>query len=343
MAYQLTWITPALAVGSMPISFADLDAIREQGVDAIVNLCGEFCDLHEIERQSGFEVYFLPIPDETTPDMAALEAALAWLDEAVYLGKKVLVHCRHGIGRTGTFVTAYLLRRGLGLKLAGKTIAHSRALPASYVQWRFLKRYGKESGTLTIREPRLEQGPARELAGFLVGYEALVREVEEEIAGAGGGVVRCGAENDACCGQPFRLGFIEAVALGHQLDRRLTSGARQECIAQAAGWVKRLGERGALATDDELAREGEESGYRCPLSHAGRCRLYGYRPLRCRLHGVPAEAIDRARLAATMAELSAAAVAALGGQPTDPNFSFTSPEVLSGRFVERYFHALADR
>ncbi|MGQ9500375.1 MAG: protein-tyrosine phosphatase family protein [Dissulfurimicrobium sp.] len=49
-----------------------------------------------------------------------MERALAWLDEAIYLGKKVLVHCRHGIGRTGTFVTAYLIRRGLGLKLAAK-------------------------------------------------------------------------------------------------------------------------------------------------------------------------------------------------------------------------------
>ena len=118
--YQLTWVTPDLAVGYAPMSYAELDSIKSQGIDAIVNLCAEFCDLHEIEQTKGFEVYYLPIWDETAPDMQEMEKGLKWLDEAIYLGKKVLVHCHHGIGRTGTFVTSYLLRRGLGLKIASK-------------------------------------------------------------------------------------------------------------------------------------------------------------------------------------------------------------------------------
>ncbi|MGQ9811919.1 MAG: protein-tyrosine phosphatase family protein [Dissulfurimicrobium sp.] len=61
-----------------------------------------------------------------------MERALAWLDEAIYLGKKVLVHCRHGIGRTGIFVTAYLIWRGLGLKLAAKKMELTYATHASY-------------------------------------------------------------------------------------------------------------------------------------------------------------------------------------------------------------------
>jgi len=40
--------------------------------------------------------------------------ALAWLDEAIYLEKKVLIHCRLGIGRTGTFLRSYFIRRGFG-------------------------------------------------------------------------------------------------------------------------------------------------------------------------------------------------------------------------------------
>ncbi|HFQ82187.1 MAG TPA: protein tyrosine phosphatase, partial [Desulfobacterales bacterium] len=47
MLYQLTWITPQLATGYAPMSYAELDSIREQGINAIVNLCGEFTDLHE--------------------------------------------------------------------------------------------------------------------------------------------------------------------------------------------------------------------------------------------------------------------------------------------------------
>ncbi|MGD9950760.1 MAG: dual specificity protein phosphatase family protein, partial [Desulfobulbus sp.] len=118
--YQLTWITEQLATGYAPMSYEELDFIRDQGITAIVNLCGEFCDLHQIEEKSGFEVYYLPVDDECAPDLDEMEKALEWLDEAVYLKKKVLVQCRHGFGRTGTFVSAYLLRRGLGLKLAEK-------------------------------------------------------------------------------------------------------------------------------------------------------------------------------------------------------------------------------
>jgi hypothetical protein len=61
--YQMTWITSDLAVGYAPMSYAELDSIRSQGINAIVNLCAEFCDLHEIEEASGFEVYYLPILD----------------------------------------------------------------------------------------------------------------------------------------------------------------------------------------------------------------------------------------------------------------------------------------
>ncbi|MDX9840990.1 MAG: dual specificity protein phosphatase family protein, partial [Desulfobulbus sp.] len=109
--YQLHWITDHLATGHAPMSYDELDAIRAQGISAIVNLCGEFCDLHEIEDTSGFDVHYLPVVDEHAPDLEAMERALDWMDEAIYLDKKVLVHCRMGHGRTGTFIAAYLLRR----------------------------------------------------------------------------------------------------------------------------------------------------------------------------------------------------------------------------------------
>jgi protein-tyrosine phosphatase len=91
-AYALTWVTEHIAVGSMPISCEQYVWLKEQGVDALMNLCGEFCGLDTIQQGLGFEVYHLPIPDEEAPDHEDLETALGWLDEAVYLGKKVLIH-----------------------------------------------------------------------------------------------------------------------------------------------------------------------------------------------------------------------------------------------------------
>ena len=142
--YKLTWVTPELSVGHAPLSYADLDAIREEGVAAIVNLCGEYCDLHEIEQDSGFEVYYLPIQDECAPDIKEMENAIDWVDQHILQGKKVLVHCRFGVGRTGTFVTAYLLQKGLDMKAASKLLKKTRANPTNSCQWKLLRSYQKK-------------------------------------------------------------------------------------------------------------------------------------------------------------------------------------------------------
>ena len=112
--YQVTWITKNLAVGHAPMSYDELDQIRDQGIDAIVNLCEEYCDLHELEENSGFEVFYLPITDDRAPKMEEMEKGLEWMDEAMYLGKKVLVHCKHGVGRTGYLCYSLSAEKGNG-------------------------------------------------------------------------------------------------------------------------------------------------------------------------------------------------------------------------------------
>src|SRR5918997_117957 len=55
----------------------------------------------------------LPVDDLRAPSPAQLDAALDFIDEQRLLGRRVLVHCLVGQGRTGTILAAYLIRGGL--------------------------------------------------------------------------------------------------------------------------------------------------------------------------------------------------------------------------------------
>ena len=298
--YQLSWITDSLAMGHAPMSFTDLDSIREQGVQTIVNLCGEFCDLHEIEDKHGFEVYYLPLCDNAAPSEPELEKALDWLDEVIYLGKKVLVHCRYGVGRTATFVAAYLLRKGFGLKIAKKKVEEARSMQSSYSQWRLLRKYSKKSGTLTIREPSLENRRTVDLSPFFDDYESLLAQVDElfrKSAANSPGLLSCGLETDSCCYESVELSFVEAAYLHHKMNQMLPANERKDAIERAVQAARRVKEivraletRNGRSTHDwqRFGSLYRESRIRCPLSVETQCVVYPFRPIACRIYGLAA-------------------------------------------------------
>jgi protein-tyrosine phosphatase len=306
-AYKLTWITDQLAVGHAPMSYAELESIKKQGIDAIVNLCAEYCDLHEIEASSGFQVYYLPIRDDHAPDPVEVEKALEWLDEAIYLGKKVFVHCRLGIGRTGTFITSYLLRRGFGLKLAEKQMKKARSTPTSFSQWRFLRKYDKKAGRLTIREPSLETGGRRiDFSPYFDEYESIVQEVQNQlglqVAEDLEHISSVECENGACA-RVLILQLVEAAYLLHHLNRKLSQEARLQIIQRAltahcallgasppkssAGDAVVISERSEVDPGDVcFMGDGEPAEYLCPLFQEGKCLAGSHRPIGCRIWSV---------------------------------------------------------
>lgn len=334
--YLLTWVTKNLAVGHAPMSYAELDSIREQGIDAIVNLCEEFCDLHELEENSGFEVFYLPITDEHAPKMEEMEKGLEWLDEAMYLGKKVLVHCKHGVGRTGTFVTAYLLRRGLGMKKAEKLLRKrkARANPTNFTQWWLLRKFGKKEGTLKHGEATASNRESSvDLSEFYARYEQLLRKIDFMVHAK---LPETG-ENDPvrCCKRSFSLAPIEAVYLNDKVNVGLSAQERKEVIARASG--AKGGE--SLVEESEKPADSET----CPLYGEEGCLLPQHRPIQCRARGVEFTDEEMAEISSELTILSNEIFQALFGldESSTPPPSVNRSDAISGKFIQQYFKYLA--
>jgi protein-tyrosine phosphatase/Fe-S-cluster containining protein len=373
-AYEPSWITENLAVGHAPMSYEELDCIRSQGITAIINLCAEFCDLQEIETTQGFEVYYLPICDDEAPCITDLEPALDWLDEAIYLGKKVLVHCRQGIGRTGTFVTSYLIRKGFSYKEARRRIESTRAGFTSFPQWRLLKKYDKKAGGLSIREPSLETRKAVDLRPFFSDYEQVLSQVDEafsQAAATDSELLGCGLESDECCFRFIDLHLIEAAYLSNSMNRSLSRDERKLAIQRGVAVSKRMEqlERAMKteqpASNDNHSKLGElyaGEHIRCPLNVDSKCIVYAARPVGCRIYGLPVShsgdieiygmnqemagrlgpRLDLDHIEVILVRMSRNILHALTSSfPADKEPKFMLASTVSGKFVQEYFDHIA--
>jgi pyruvate,water dikinase len=372
VSYRPTWITDQLAVGHAPMSYEAFDALKKMGINAIVNLCAEYRELYQIEKNNGFDVFYLPVPDDQAPEMNELENALAWLDESIYLGKKVLIHCRLGVGRTGTFLRSYFIRRGFDPETIENRLKRIHSHPTSTSQWRLLKNYGKQSKTLTIRDPSLEVERAVDLSFCFAEYETLCR-IADTTAGRNPASFSGDADTakipPGCCTHPFDIQLIDAVYLRHHLIQKLSRDERIRVTTEAVRLIRLAknkpdrkdipliqedaSERETLKTDDE--GEGLRP-YRCPLNVSGECILYDHRPIRCRIFDIPElgeciidstsgkhRTLSSITCGSELDELSKELFFLLNGRFLEGrHLIFPVTHVISGKYIEDYFALISN-
>lgn len=121
------WVEPGrLLAGEYPGDFDEegtrqrIDALLEAGFDTFIDLTrpGENPPYNTVlnEQAKAYDTearyYRFAIGDFGLPSPELMKSILDQLDESLGRGGKVYLHCWGGIGRTGTTVGCYLVRRG---------------------------------------------------------------------------------------------------------------------------------------------------------------------------------------------------------------------------------------
>jgi predicted protein tyrosine phosphatase len=143
------WVEPGrLLAGEYPGQYTPestrqrIDALLEAGFDTFIDLTKpnetipyfrvllEESKYYEVEVQH----HNFPIGDFGLPTPETMKSILDTIDTALQDGRKIYLHCWGGIGRTGTTVGCYLVRRGMNGEEALKQLAEWwRTVPKSQI------------------------------------------------------------------------------------------------------------------------------------------------------------------------------------------------------------------
>jgi len=90
-----------------------LQLLAQMGITHFIDLTSSNDPLKPYQPLGGAVRINHPITDFGVPSTAQMQVILRSMDEALAQGGKVYVHCRAGIGRTGTVAAAWLVNQGL--------------------------------------------------------------------------------------------------------------------------------------------------------------------------------------------------------------------------------------
>ncbi|OBQ46312.1 YkgJ family cysteine cluster protein [Halodesulfovibrio spirochaetisodalis] len=135
---------------------------------------------------------------------------------------------------------------------------------------------------------------------FFAQYEALVAEVDSvfnRVADMHSDCITCDTGCSDCCHALFDISLIEALYINHKFLERYPFGEEQSNIVGAANAAdraiykrKRQLYRDSMKGADprELLEAMAKERIRCPLlNDENKCLMYEFRPITCRLYGIP--------------------------------------------------------
>jgi atypical dual specificity phosphatase len=106
-----TWVDPPLlAAMAQPAAPEEYAWLREQGVHLVISLC-EDPPRRAWLNEAGLFSMHIPVEDMHPPTAKQIELCLSAIDKAHARNFAVAIHCGAGLGRTGTMLACYLIKK----------------------------------------------------------------------------------------------------------------------------------------------------------------------------------------------------------------------------------------
>lgn len=106
----LQQVSSGLFLGAR-LTQADLPLVQQHNIRAVLDVTAEFAALDGLADLSSIHYLNIPVLDHAVPKPEQLQQAVNWLAQQRAAGRKVLVHCALGRGRSVLLLAAFLLSR----------------------------------------------------------------------------------------------------------------------------------------------------------------------------------------------------------------------------------------
>jgi protein-tyrosine phosphatase len=128
LPFNFSWVNAELAASAHPgyrpeELEATLAAVTAEGIGCVVSLAPISAPA---VAAAGLVHIGLAVPDMGVPEFGELADAIAGARRQLAHGKKILVHCGAGYGRTGLFLACFLVSQGMNAQAAIDLVRRKR-------------------------------------------------------------------------------------------------------------------------------------------------------------------------------------------------------------------------